>query len=159
MWSDALNWFQAPQMLISHDSNFSMRGSQVSPCLLSWSSKLIPPILLLRLNLSWHPLYLQSLEPAGVEWASRCWGDKSPALTKLEKKKKNLPKYFISRLRFNPEQKELFLYLHLYISYNLRELFNYTSLLYEYYGMTDIKYHQSRQAGGAEILQTPIEIL
>lgn len=61
-------------------------GSHPSPCLPNPRRSLIPSILLPWLNLSWYPLHLQWLQPAGVEWESRCWGDKSPQPTKLRDK-------------------------------------------------------------------------
>lgn len=61
-----------------------LEGSHPLPCLPNPRRSLIPSILLPWLNLSWYPLHLHRLEPAGVEWVSRCWGDKSPQLTKAE---------------------------------------------------------------------------
>lgn len=63
-------------------------GSHPSLCLPRRRRSLIPPILLPRLNLSWYPLHLHRLEPAGVEWESRCWGDKSPQPSKAVQAKK-----------------------------------------------------------------------
>lgn len=71
-------------------------GSHPSLCLPRRRRSPIPPILLPRLNLSWYPLHLHRLEPAGVEWESRCWGDKSPQPSKAAEAKKKERKKRIS---------------------------------------------------------------
>lgn len=74
MWSEAWSW----QMLLSHDSA-SVWGESY-PSLLFTERRLLAHSshpFDCALHLSWYPFHLHRLQPAGVEWGSRCWGDKS----------------------------------------------------------------------------------